>query len=197
MEFESLHKEYRKKHLIKKPLFFGAIAGTLLLIVYFGVLSFANSFTHAILQFKSMWYWITLLVLGFSTQIGLYTYIKMATKLKALGGAATSSIATAGGISTTSMVACCAHHLTEVIPILGISAAAIFLNQFQTLFIVVGVLSNLIGINFMLKIIQEHSLYNKSSGVFVYLMKVNMKKTIYVTSVFSIFIFSIVLYNSL
>lgn len=190
-------KEHRRVYIIRKPIFFGVIAGIALLSIYFTVLTILNSFDHALQQFGEMWYWMVLLVVGFSIQVGLYTYIRVLFKLRAEAGTATSSVAAAGGISTTSMIACCAHHITDVIPILGLSAAAVFLTQFQTLFIVVGVLSNLIGINLMLKIIQQHKLYYKENGFFYGLMKINMRKSLYFTSVFSALVFSITLLNSL
>jgi len=144
-------------HLIKKPALWGMAAGLALLTVYFLIVSIAESFSHSIEQFRELWYWISLLVAGFGIQAGLYTYIRGVMKLRKETGIATSSMAAAGGISTTSMVACCAHHVTDVLPILGISAAVVFLNQFQNLFLTVGVLSNLIGISLMLKIIQKHT----------------------------------------
>ncbi|MBS3095045.1 hypothetical protein J4231_00010 [Candidatus Woesearchaeota archaeon] len=156
---------------------YGIVAGIALSSVYFGMLTVLNSFEHALSQFIDMWYWILLLVVGFSIQVGLYAYIKGMLKSKA--GIATSSVAAAGGISTTSMIACCAHHVTDVLPIIGLSAAAIFLNKFQLLFIVTGVLSNLIGISIMLKIIQEHSLYYQQNNILSHVMKLDMKNALY------------------
>lgn len=193
---EQLHEGYKKQYLIRKPILWGTIAGIALLAVYFLILTFANSFGHAFQQFSEMWYWIALLVVGFSLQVGLYAYIRSIAKIKVDMGA-TTSVATAGGISTTSMVACCAHHITDVFPILGVSAAAVFLNQFQTLFIIIGVLSNLIGINLMLKIIQEHKLYHKDSRILSVIIKYNMKKLLYFTSTVSAVIFLIVLFKSI
>ncbi|NOY10131.1 MAG: hypothetical protein GXP33_14960 [Spirochaetes bacterium] len=190
-------KEYKSLHLIGKPVLWGIIAGTLLLLVYFSVLTFANSLRHAVEQFKEMWYWVVLLVAGFGTQAGLYTYIRTVFRLRKESGIAASTVAAAGGISTTSMIACCAHHVTDFLPVLGISAAMIFFNQFQNLFIITGVLSNVIGINLMLKIIQEHNLYQKGTGVFSVIMEINMKKTLYVTGIFSVFAFLATLYISL
>jgi hypothetical protein len=180
-----------------KPVLWGITAGTTLLSIYIGVLTIANSFSHALQQFQEMWYWIVLLVIGFGIQVGMYAYIKGVFKLRADTGAATSSVAAAGGISTTSMIACCAHHLTDIIPILGLSATAVFLSRFQMLFLVVGVLSNLIGINLMLNIIQQHNLYTRGRGLLSVLMKVNMKKTLYTTSIISGFIFLITLLTSM
>jgi hypothetical protein len=47
-------------------------------------------------------------------------------------------------------VACCIHHVTDVLPILGLSAAAGFLTRYQRPFMLVGLAMNLIGISVML-----------------------------------------------
>lgn len=190
------HEKIRKEYLVKRPILWGIAGGSALLAIYFGVLTFANSLDHAMQQFRDMWYWIVLLVVGFGLQISLFAYVKGIAKVKSETGIATSAVAAAGGISTTSMIACCVHHVTDFIPIVGVSAAALFFTQFQTLFIVVGVLSNLIGINIMLNIIQKHKLYDKG-GVISNIMKINMRKTMYVTSIFSLIVFFIVLFNSM
>ena len=44
------------------------------------------------------------------------------------------------------MVACCAHHITDIMPLLGLSAAATFLAEYRIPFMVVGLATNLIGI---------------------------------------------------
>jgi hypothetical protein len=190
-------KELKPSHLFKKPLFWGSMAGVLLLIVYFLILTVANSFSHSIEQFKEMWYWIALLVTGFGIQAGLYTYIRLGIKMKKHSGVAATTVAAAGGVSTTSMIACCAHHLTDILPILGISAAVVFLNQYQNLFITLGVLSNLIGITLMLKIIQKHRLYIKEKGILPFIMKLDMQKSFYLVCFFGIVVFLTTLYKSI
>ena len=187
--------EKEKRNLLTKPILFGVVGGMTLLIIYWLILSIANSFNHALSQFFDMWYWIVLLTIGFGTQIGLYTYIKNAVKLKSIKRA-TSTVATSGGMSAVSMVACCAHHLTDVLPLLGLSAAAVFLNKYQTLFIILGILSNIIGINLMLKIVQEHRLYIPN-GSFDKLSKISMKKAFRFTLVSSVIIFLSVLFNTI
>lgn len=187
-------EEERRWLLVQKSVVWGGVGGLALLSVYFLILTVANSFVHAIEELREIWYWVTPLVLGFSTQVGLYTYIRGGFRLKADTGAATSSMAVAGGMSTTSMVACCAHHLTDILPVLGISAAALFLSRFQDLFMLAGVLSNLIGINLMLRIIQKHGLYRKDGGLLSLLMAVDMRKSLVVVSVVSAAAFSAALY---
>jgi predicted transporter len=184
-------------HPFKKPLFWGSMAGVSLLIVYFLILTVANSFSHSIEQFKEMWYWILVLVSGFGIQAGLYTHIRWIIKMRKHSGVATTTVAAAGGVSTTSMIACCAHHLTDILPILGISAAVVFLGQYQNLFIMLGVLSNLIGITLMLKIIQKHSLYTKGKGILPIILRLDMQKSFYLVCIFSIVIFLTSLYKSI
>ena len=91
---------------------------------------------------------------GFGTQVGLYTYLRgMHLRAKA-GGVAAST-----GTSTVAMLACCAHHLTEVFAVFGLSGAAIFLNAYKTPLLWLGIAMNLFGIVYLLwKIRQQHGL---------------------------------------
>ena len=61
-----------------------------------------------------------------------------------------------GTMSGTAMVACCAHHLADVLPILGVSGATIFLAQYQKSFLILGVSINLLGIAYMLCLSQKN-----------------------------------------
>ncbi len=70
----------------------------------------------------------------------------------------TAGLATSGGVSAGSMVACCAHHLSDVMPLLGLSGLSAFLVNYQLFFIVVGVMANVVGITIMLETIQRHGL---------------------------------------
>ncbi len=150
---------------------FGFAGSTVLLLLYFGLLTALNSFEHALTQFSEMWYWIMALAAGFGIQIGLYSYVRTGIKQKSAN--AGKSVAAAGSVSGTSMVLCCLHHVTDAIPILGLSAAALFLTQYQTLFLFLGVLSNIVGIAMMLEIIQKHQL---SGGFFKNALTFDMSK---------------------
>ena len=123
------------------------------------------------------------LIIGFGIQISLFSYIKSTLKAKASG------VAASGGVSTASMIACCAHHLTDILPIIGLSGAALFLSQYQTFFILVGIFSNIVGITYLIDIMQKNSLYQRSSfleKLFVY----DMKKIRNFTIIISILILS-------
>jgi len=180
-----------KKTLVKKPMIFGIAGSLALLLVFFLIVSFANSFSHAIEEFLRMWYWILLLAIGFGIQVGLYTYSRGYAKIRS--ASATTSMAAAGTVSTTSMVACCAHHLTDFLPLLGLSAAALFVVKYQLLFIVIGILSNVIGISIMLKTIQEHELHHKT-GLLSRIMKFDMKKILYYNIALSMVIILVILF---
>ncbi|MEW6410331.1 MAG: hypothetical protein AB1488_09530 [Nitrospirota bacterium] len=171
-----------------KPIIIGTIGAIGLLIIYFVILTVANSFSHALEQLSEIWYWISILVIGFGVQLGLYSYIRFNISRKVKG--ATAEVATAGGISTGSMIACCAHHISDVLPIVGLSAAAIFLVKYQLPFILLGIFSNLVGITIMLNIIQKHKLY-QNENIFKTIFAYNMKTVRNIAVVFSVVIVSI------
>jgi len=60
-----------------------------------------------------------------------------------------------GGTSLTAMVACCLHHVTDVLPILGLSAAATFLTRYQRPFMLAGLGLNMIGVLVMLVVLDR------------------------------------------
>lgn len=142
-----------------RSLIAGVIGASVLLALYFTIVTLAQSFSHAFETFRQLWLWISALVVGFGAQVGIYYYIH--ASLMQRQAEATASVAAAGGMSTTAMIACCAHHLSDVLPLIGLSAAAVVLVKYQLLFIIMGVLSNIVGIVFMLSIVQQHSLYGE------------------------------------
>ncbi|MBI2970948.1 MAG: hypothetical protein HYY37_00850 [Candidatus Aenigmarchaeota archaeon] len=132
----------------------GALASAALFMVYFLIVSVAQGTSHAFSQFASLWYFMTPLIIGFGFQMALFSYIHNMTAVSA------KSVAAAGGVSTVSMVACCAHHVTDVLPLMGLTAVTLFLGKYQAFFIVLGIVSSVIGTLFMLSLIQEKRLYN-------------------------------------
>jgi hypothetical protein len=174
------------------PLEWGLIAGAALLLLYFVILTLSNSLVHAMEELRQIGWWILLLVVGFSVQVGLFVFMKRSARRKNTAGG-TAAVAASGGVSTTAMVACCMHHVTDVLPILGASAASIFLLRYQEVFLAVGVISNLIGINIMLNLIQKYGFFEGENKILGALMKVNMRKALWVTSSFGAALFLAVL----
>ena len=171
----------KTKKLITKPIVYGVFGTILLISVYFAILSVANSFEHTLFQFYSMWYFIVILSLGFGIQVGLWTHVKNYTNTNPDANI-TATMGASGGVSSVSMAACCAHHVTDFLPILGLSAAALFLTKYQTFFILFGIVSNVVGVLIMLSTIQTHKLYDTQSK-FRKIMQINMRGLLKITVV--------------
>ena len=148
---------------MKKEIQNGIIATVSLILFYFVVMTVASaSLSETLEQFRQLWYWMIALSLGFGIQVGLYTNLKtQISKLKTttqnlkLIKSGETITATSTGTSSASMIACCAHHLTEVLPIIGLSGFTIFLTRYQIPIIVFGITMNLLGILYMLKQIKK------------------------------------------
>ncbi|MBI3160099.1 MAG: hypothetical protein HYZ26_10930 [Chloroflexi bacterium] len=136
------------------PLFAG-IGGALgLALVYFAIVSIAESVEHALdLFWQDRWIAVPL-ILGFGVQMALYTILKKRLYAPIANAGPAGALTGAGGAtSTAAMVACCAHHVADVLPILGLTAAATFLAEYQTAFMFVGLGTTLVGIAIMLAIL--------------------------------------------
>jgi hypothetical protein len=118
---------------------------------YIGILTWAQGWDYASSQFvRDRWYVVPIIV-GFGVQAALYTVLRFRLFIPVIStGPAGSLMGASGGTSATAMVACCIHHVTDVLPILGLSAAASFLTRYQRPFMLVGLAMNLIGIVLML-----------------------------------------------
>jgi hypothetical protein len=160
----------------KRSFLWGVIGGVLLLSIYFFIVSVANSFGHAVNEFGKLWYWIAALTVGFGIQVGLFTHVRQTVKIKQQLSGATTAVATGAGVSTVSMIACCAHHLSDLLPVLGLSVAAAFLVQYQLVFILAGVISNILGITYMLSIIARHKLYFEANRWLTWFAGLNYRR---------------------
>ncbi len=118
---------------------------------YIGILTWAQGWDYASSQFvRDRWY-VVPIILGFGIQAALYSILRFRLFIPiASTGHAGSMMGASGGTSATAMIACCIHHVTDVLPILGLSAAASFLTRYQRPFMLVGLAMNLIGIGVML-----------------------------------------------
>jgi hypothetical protein len=166
-----------------RPIALAISSSVVLFLVYIGVLSLLETFDHAIMQFVEFWYWMIPLVVGFGVQVGLYSDIRNAFRARAR--TPNGVMATSGGVSTTSMIVCCLHHVTDVLPVIGLSAAAVFLTVYQPVFLALGVFSNLVGITIMLTVMQQNNLVNtkgKLSNLLRYDMK-RVRNTVVVSSI--------------
>lgn len=142
----------RKKLLL--PIFTGLGGSLTLALVYFGIVSWAESPSHALTLFWEERLIMIPLILGFGVQIGLYTVLKKRLFIPMTSVGPSGALTGAGGAtSTMAMAACCAHHVTDVLPILGLTAAATFLARYQTAFMLLGLGTTIAGIGYMLVVL--------------------------------------------
>lgn len=142
------------KERILWPLGAGLAGATFLTALYFGIVSWAESPQHAIDLFLQDRWIVLPLVLGFGVQSALYISLKKKLFVPVASAGPSGALTGAGGAtSTIAMVACCAHHVADVLPILGLTAAAAFLAEYRTAFMYVGLGTTLVGILVMLLIL--------------------------------------------
>lgn len=121
---------------------------------YVGVLTLAQGWDYAAGQMsRDRWYVFPILI-GFGVQAALYTILRFQLFIPITASAHSGAVMGAsGGTSATAMVACCIHHVTDALPILGISTAASFLTHYQRPFMLIGLVMNFIGIIVMLVVL--------------------------------------------
>jgi hypothetical protein len=124
---------------------------------YIGILTWTQGWNYAIGQLSRDRWYVLPIIIGFGIQAALYTILRFRLFVPAssIGHGGTLApvsglMGASGGTSATAMVACCIHHVTDVLPILGLSAAASFLTRYQRPFMLVGLGMNIIGILAML-----------------------------------------------
>jgi hypothetical protein len=132
---------------------------------YFGLLTWAQGWGSAASLFLFNRWYVIPIWLAFGIQAAIYSILRfrLFVPITPIKGATTGPagvkapvtgvMGTSGGTSIAAMVACCLHHVTDVLPILGVSAAAAFLTRYQRPFMLVGLGMNLAGILVMLFIL--------------------------------------------
>ena len=98
---------------------------------------------HALEQLATDAVFVGLIAAGFGTQIALFVELRTVDRRHRAAAAVTAA---GTGTSAAAMLACCAHHLVDLLPLVGLSAAAVFLNAYKTPLFLVGIGMNVIGI---------------------------------------------------
>jgi hypothetical protein len=122
-----------------------ALVGALALFAtYTAIVAGASgSFAHYTDRLRADWYFVVPLTAGFGTQVALLVELRRRKRLHALA----AGIGVSGaGASTAGMIACCAHHIVDLAPFLGASAAATLLTTWKLPLILVGLAVNAAGI---------------------------------------------------
>ncbi|MDP3900592.1 MAG: hypothetical protein Q8Q23_05965 [bacterium] len=141
------------KKIRGKAIFWGIVASLSMAGFYAAIMFLTMGAREVWDNFSFYWYLILGIIIGFGVQIGLWVYLKKISRIKGSGALPGAS----GAASGTAMLACCAHHVADVLPILGLSGAAIILAQYQKPFLALGLAINLLGIAYMVFLLKKHA----------------------------------------
>ena len=114
-----------------------------LLGVYFLILTVVSGWEFTLSQFLDSWYFVVSLAAGFGIQFGLYSYLRNAVHRMDMSG---KVVAVSGTTSTAAMISCCAHYLTNILPVVGAAGAIALVAQYQIELFWFGLASNVAGI---------------------------------------------------
>jgi len=118
-------------------------AGGMAVLYTIVVIGASGSVDHYLDQVATDWYLLLPIVIGFGVQVGLLAELRGRGKAR---GAAAAVGGAGAGASTVGMVACCAHHLADLAPFVGATAAATVLYDYRLAFMLTGLGFNAIGI---------------------------------------------------
>jgi hypothetical protein len=122
----------------------GVIAAAVMAAFYVAVVRGASgSWAHMWDQARQDWPYLAVIIAGFGAQVALVAELRHRHRLDA---AATAAGGAGAGASTAGMVACCAHHLADLLPFIGATGAATFLIDYRVPFMLVGIGVNAVGI---------------------------------------------------
>jgi hypothetical protein len=135
------------------PYLFGTLGLFGMMALYYTLLAVTTFDTlHPFIFFTEKWYFLTPLFLGFGVQMFLFQKLRVVIHENSLKIAGVSA-----GTSGAAMAACCAHHLAELFPLLGLAGAAAVVTKYQDWFLAAGVVMNLIGVIYMWSKLKQHS----------------------------------------
>lgn len=128
------------------PVIAGAVAFAALLAFYLGLLTAVSGWGFTRDQLATYWYFIVALAAGFGLQIGLYTRLK---QVVGAPGPHRTVVAASGTTSTAAMVSCCAHYLTNILPVVGASGLVALVSQYQVGLFWLGLVASAAGTTFV------------------------------------------------
>lgn len=148
---------HRKETLVRRyliPILAFILGSSIIAGVYFGILTWAQGWGSALQIFLPNRTYVFPIWISFGAQAALYSILRFRLFLPvSSSGQSGFWMGTSGGTSVTAMVACCLHHVTDVLPILGVSAAATFLTRYQRPFMLLGLGMNILGVLVMLVVL--------------------------------------------
>ena len=125
--------------------FITAFLGLLLLNIFI-VAILSKSIGFALEQFLSLKIFLVPIAVGFGLQAALYSLIKAKNALLMIGS---------GSINTGTMVACCTHHIADLLPLLAIGGISTFLVSTQKYLLLGALVLNWLIVIYLYKKFKE------------------------------------------
>lgn len=154
------------RNLFKIPFVFGTTIAVLVILLNISIASIAEgSLKGGYSVFLSNGIFVYLVPLAVGVQMGLFRHHRNITAEKKLCGS--EKIGITGSItSSLTMILCCLHHVTDLLPAVGfILAASSFLTQYKDAIIILGLLANLAGSVVIARAILKEGVRREASPV--------------------------------
>ncbi len=142
--------------LVKNPIVFGAGIGVLVVLFNISIASFAEgSIGGGYRVFLTNGIFVYLIPLAVGVQMGLFRYHRNLISGHAISGSEKMGMA-GSATSSLTMVACCLHHVSDLLPTVGlILAASSFLIEYKDFIITIGLLANMVGSAYIARAIMK------------------------------------------
>lgn len=158
-----LAKSSLARHVL--PFLTGLLGSGFLVLMYLGIVTWAQGRAHALELLSQDRAFVAAIAVGFGFQVGLYSYLRLVVHHGVRLAMPTAATGVGTGTSSVAMVACCLHHVTDVLPLVGLSGATIFLNDYRVPFMVGGLMVNGIGVAVMLRVVLQGRAHLKAVAV--------------------------------
>lgn len=129
-----------------RPALVAASAALAMIGIYFGVLTLVSGWDFTLSEFTRFWPYVTALAAGFGIQIGLYIYLRQTLAQHHAGG---KVVVASGTTSTAAMISCCAHYLTNILPLIGAAGLVTLVAEYQVELFWLGLAFNAAGMAFI------------------------------------------------
>lgn len=145
------------KNLLRNPFVFGAIVGILVVIFNLSIASLAEgSFEKGYEVLLDNGIFLYLVPLAVGIQMGLFKYHRNITSENKLCGSEKVGIA-GSATSSLTMLACCLHHVSDLLPTVGfLLATSSFLIQYRDPIIIIGLTANAAASVYILRAILKN-----------------------------------------
>lgn len=131
------------------PAAMGILATVLLTAVSLTIVGLVQGLAQAVQLLGQDALLVAPLALTFGVQVGLFTHLRVITRARARSSGAITGAS--GATSAAAMAACCAHRVADLLPFLGLTAAAGFLAAYKVPFMIFGLAVSLVGIAVILR----------------------------------------------